>query len=43
MNDETDETDEILADLEFAKSLSESIEQADAGKTRSLEDIKAEM
>ena len=39
----TDETDDILADTEFAEALRESIEQADAGKTRRVEEIAAEM
>lgn len=38
-----DETDEILADTEFADALRESIKQADSGNTRSLEEIKAEL
>ena len=38
-----DETADILADSEFADALRESIEQADAGKTRSWEEITDEM
>ncbi len=39
---EEDEAAEILADKEFADALRESIKQADAGKTRSWEEIKDE-
>ena len=40
---EADETSEILADTDFANALRESIKQADAGKTRRLEEIGANM
>ena len=39
----TDETDEILADSEFAEALRESIKQADAGDVIPWEEIKVEM
>ena len=39
----TDETDEILADTDFADDLRESNKQADAGNTRPWEEIKDEI